>query len=112
MLERLPEFSQEDAASDALVGDWDYHKLLVKTASAEELSDPHLAPSALLYRLFNEGGVWVYDTQHIQDKCRCSRERISATLESLPAEELETLAIEGQISVICQFCSREELFIL
>ncbi len=113
MLERMPEAShaeaQESDESEEPQG-WDYHKLLIKTASEEELSDPHLAPSALLYRLFNEGGVWVYDTQPIKDQCRCSREKIEATLDTLAAEERKEMEEDGVISVTCQFCSREERF--
>ena len=36
--------------------------------------DPHLSPGALLYRLFNENGVWVSDEKEISSKCRCSRD--------------------------------------
>ncbi len=89
---------------------WEYQSLLVLTATDEELCDPYLAPGALLYRLFNEEGVWVYDTQPLQDRCRCSREKISHVLEQLPAAEVEELYENGVISVTCQFCSREERF--
>lgn len=110
MLERMPDTAHDEAEDEDASEGWEYHTLLVKTASEEELSDPHLAPSALLYRLFNEGGVWVYDTQPINDNCRCSRDKIAATLESLPDEEIAEMAEDGKISVTCQFCSREEIF--
>lgn len=115
MLERMPELAHEAAPGDGdeipEAQDWDYHRLLVGTLTDEELSDPHLAPSALLYRLFNEGGVWVYDTMPVVDRCRCSREKIAAVLARIPAEEVRSLADEaGQIATNCQFCNREERF--
>ncbi len=114
MLERMPELSvreREDSHSDTeITQDWDYQTLLVNTATEEELSDPHLAPSALLYRLFNEGGVWVYDTQPLRDACRCSREKVQAMLISMSEEERKSIAVDDTIAVTCQFCSREERF--
>lgn len=113
MLERMPEISHKETQQPTVSNthsDWDYHALLVKTATEEELSDPHLAPSALLYRLFNETGVWVYDTQPLQDVCRCSRQKIQATLDGIAESELRDMADDGVISVTCQFCSREEHF--
>ncbi len=113
MLERMPEMSQQESDNQKAEGtnsNWDYHALLVNTATEEELSDPHLAPSALLYRLFNETGVWVYDTQPLQDACRCSREKIQATLDGISNEELQDMSEDGVIRVTCQFCSREERF--
>lgn len=114
MLERMPEHGGTRATapiSDAHLHSWEYQSLLVRTASPRELLDPHLAPSALLYRLFNEGGVWVYDTKPIHDQCRCSREKVQHVLEQLGSGEVDSLFDEdGAIVVTCQFCSREERF--
>lgn len=91
---------------------WEYHSLLVRTATEEELSDPHLAPSALLYRLFNEGGVWVYDTSTVYACCRCSRQKYVDALYSLSAEELREIAEDGIITATCQFCNQSQSFTL
>jgi molecular chaperone Hsp33 len=120
MLERMPELAFEsdkvknaefqNDANDAQ--NWDYYKLLLATATKIELTDLYLAPSALLYRLFNEGGVWVYDTHKISKNCRCSREKILKILGSMPEAELVEMQVDGEISVVCQFCNKEELFTL
>ncbi len=113
MLERMPEeggIALAPAAEDEGIKGWDYNALLVDTAPRDELLDPHLAPSALLYRLFNEGGVWIHAPQKLMADCRCSRKKISAVLTSLGADALEDMATEGKISVTCQFCNKEELF--
>jgi molecular chaperone Hsp33 len=110
MLERMPDMAApENAETDGDLARWDYQSLLARTAREDELLDPHLAPSALLYRLFNEGGVWVYDTKPLKDQCRCSRSKIQDVLAHMPPEDVAALVDEaGVISVVCQFCSREE----
>jgi molecular chaperone Hsp33 len=115
MLERMPDMSFENAEFTHDTNDaqnWDYYKLLLATATKIELTDLYLAPSALLYRLFNEGGVWVYDTHKISKNCRCSREKIIKILGTMPEAELVEMQVDGAISVVCQFCNREELFTL
>ncbi len=118
MLERIPEEggTKPDKPAEAGTtdeeesGEWDYHSLLVDTATREELLDPHLAPSALLYRLFNEGGVWIHDPQPLQADCRCSREKITAVLGSMGEQDIEDMKVDGQITVTCQFCNKAEVF--
>lgn len=125
MLERMPEEGGKPLEPDlnggrvlraaavkpdeALHG-WEYNALLVETATEEELLDPHLAPSALLYRLFNEAGVWVHDTKPLSADCRCSREKIATVLQGMGKATIEEMKVDGVISVTCQFCNREERF--
>lgn len=99
------------AAEDGIKG-WHYNALLVDTATQEELLDPHLAPSALLYRLFNEGGVWIHHPQPLSADCRCSRQKIAGVLASLGADSLTDMVVDGAITVTCQFCNKEEIFAL
>jgi molecular chaperone Hsp33 len=110
MLERMPTIE----ASAQQIGDvdeaWAYNTLLISTATPQELTDVYLAPSAVLYRLFNEGGVWVYAPHTIMPVCRCSREKIESVLHTMPVGELQEMAEEGIISVVCQFCNQEEQF--
>lgn len=115
MLERMPEEGGIPSAKpisleeEGLRG-WEYNALLVDTATPDELLDPHLAPSALLYRLFNEGGVWIHETQSVFANCRCSRGKIAGVLASLGEEALEDMVVDGAITVTCQFCNKEEVF--
>ncbi len=90
---------------------WDYNVLLVNTTTPEELLDPHLAPSALLYRLFNEGGVWINDSHAISAGCRCSREKIAQVLSSMGEETIEEMKQDDVITVTCQFCNTTEVFV-
>lgn len=106
MVQRLPESIPEEATEDI----WDKTKLFLSTLKAEELIDPLLTPETLLYRLFHEDGVWVYDVRHLEHCCRCSRERAEGILKGLSAEERAELSENGQLVVTCQFCNKEEVF--
>lgn len=120
MLERMPELggkpvekidteAEEEEDDDDLKG-WAYNALLVDTATRDELLDPYLAPSALLYRLFNEGGVWIHDSQPVSADCRCSREKIATILTSMGNDAIDEMTVDGAITVTCEFCNREENF--
>lgn len=116
MLERLPEEGGINgkkvlSATERTEREhWAYHELLANTASEDELLDPHLAPSALLYRLFNENGVWVHEPKHLSPTCRCSREKITNILTSMQPDTLEEMTEDGTITVTCEFCNKEEVF--
>ena len=125
MLERMPEeggkpletefnggrvLRAKPVLPDETLHGWDYNALLVETATEDELLDPHLAPSALLYRLFNEAGVWVHDTKPVSVECRCSRDKIAGVLASLGEAAVEEMKEDGVIRVTCQFCNHEERF--
>jgi molecular chaperone Hsp33 len=87
--------------------DWLHAKALVQTATAAEICDPSLKPSAFLRRLFHEDGAWLYDPTALIAKCRCSRERIETVLEQFSAEEIKDMILDsGLIEVRCEFCNR------
>jgi len=71
-----------------------------------ELVDPALSSERLLYRLFHERGVKVFDAQPVHDACRCSQERIETMLRGFtPQERHDMVGDNGRIGVTCEFCS-------
>lgn len=84
---------------------WDEARSLVETIDTDELTDPQVAIERLLYRLFHERGVRVYEPQTVFDRCSCSREKIKGVLAGFTAEEIEASQEDGQIAVTCEFCS-------
>jgi molecular chaperone Hsp33 len=85
--------------------DWVRFGSLMQTVGADELLDPQLSAEDLLYRLFNEDGVRVFEPQQVSFKCRCSQERVDNVLSSYSAEELEDLRTpDGRIEAKCEFC--------
>lgn len=112
MVQRMPSEGGTHEGGTDLVGrdtsledDWLRTMALMQTCTAEELTDPDLPSDQLLFRLFHEEVVRVFDVQHFRHECRCSREKIEGVLVGLPKEELAAMAQEdGQITVTCSFC--------
>lgn len=111
MLQRLPpEAPGESPAFEAEEDGWRKALALMASATRSELLDPDLPPNDLLFRLFHEEGVRVFEPGDLRAGCRCSRERVEAVLRSLPAGEVETLVENGQITVTCEFCNAHYRF--
>ena len=69
--------------------------------------DPTVPPQTLLWRLFHEDGVRLFQPTRLKAFCRCSQERIMAVLKSFPqAERAEMVEDDGHIRVTCEYCSR------
>lgn len=79
---------------------------LVGTVEHTELLDPDVGSERLLFRLFNEHGVRVFEGTHVEDKCSCSEERIRGILDGFTAEEIVDSTEDGAIRVSCEFCSK------
>jgi molecular chaperone Hsp33 len=84
---------------------WTEVRALVDTIDDVELTDPSVSAETLLYRLFHERGVRVYDRQPVEERCRCSRERVDEMLRSFTREERRDMVVDGNIAVTCEFCS-------
>ncbi len=84
---------------------WSEAKALAGTAEDHELVDPTLSSERLLFRLFHERGVTVFEPQHLRDACRCSEERIAGMLRSFSrTERHDMIGADGRIGVTCEFC--------
>ncbi len=89
---------------------WTETKFLMKTIDDIELTDSTVEPEKLLFRLFNEHGVRVYDSQKVQDNCSCSEQKVTDMLEGLSADERQESVEQGDIHVKCEFCSQSYSF--
>lgn len=96
----------EGVADDA----WSEVRSLIATVAPDELFDPTVGSERLLYRLFHEHGVRVFDGVAIRDECSCSREKIRSILDGFSAEEIAASTEDGQIRVSCEFCSKDYVF--
>ena len=84
---------------------WTEVKALTQTIESAELTDPQVGTERLLYRLFHEHGVRVFQPTPIVDHCSCSREKVENVLKNFSAEELDSSIENGEITVKCEFCS-------
>jgi molecular chaperone Hsp33 len=106
ILQRIAAEGGHAAPTDVEEDDWRRLGAYLGTLGADELLDPTLPAETLLYRLFNEDGVRVFEAQPIVFQCRCSEDRVRNILKSYTAEELADLVTpEGRIEAKCEFCS-------
>lgn len=106
MLQALPQqlMSREENAER-----WETLVHLAETVKAEELLT--LAHRTLLYRLFHEESVRLFEPSALHFACGCSRERSANALVSLgPAEVAAMLDEQGVIQIDCQFCNQSYAF--
>ena len=90
---------------------WTEARSLAGTTEDHELLDPTLSSERLLFRLFHERGVRVFEPTPLADVCRCSADRIDAMLQSFSAAEREAMiGDDGMIGVTCEFCSVKRIF--
>jgi molecular chaperone Hsp33 len=80
------------------------------SCTSAELIDPSLHHNDLLYRLFNEDGVRVFDPTPLLMRCRCSRDRVENVLQSFPRSEIATMKIGDDVVVTCEFCNENYVF--
>ncbi|HHG89936.1 MAG TPA: Hsp33 family molecular chaperone [Devosia sp.] len=103
----LPGGDTEESASGFVEADnWVETKALFATLSDAELVDPDVSAERLLFRLFNEKGVRVFEPEQLEARCSCSAERTETMLnENFSDKERQEMAVDGQIEVVCEFCS-------
>lgn len=106
MLQVLP---RQVASSEKNADHWNTATQLANTVRSEELLQ--LEHPELLYRLFNEEEVRLFEPSAIRFECSCSRERSANALRSLGRAEVESLLAEQDlINIDCQFCNKSYNF--
>lgn len=89
--------------------DWERIEILADTLTANELLS--LDCEDVLYRLFNEEKIRLFEPAPITFACTCSVDKISTTLRALGREELESILLEREcIEVNCDFCNAQYRF--
>lgn len=86
---------------------WIEARSLVETVEDVELIDPGVSSERLLYRLFHERGVRVFEGQAVREVCRCSHDRIMGMMRRFsPEDRRDMVGDNGRIGITCEFCSR------
>ncbi|MEM0900213.1 MAG: Hsp33 family molecular chaperone [Pseudomonadota bacterium] len=89
---------------------WTEIMALVGTVDADELLDEKIGAERLLFRLFHERGVRVFDGTPVKQECSCSEEKVENVIRSMTKEERDEAVEDGRISVKCEFCSASYVF--
>ncbi|MGB5336891.1 MAG: Hsp33 family molecular chaperone HslO [Woeseiaceae bacterium] len=89
--------------------DWSRLHLLTETLRSRDFEGD--AGISLIGKLFAEDDVRVYSSRSVNFHCRCSQTKAEDVLKMLGEREArETLAAEGVIEIICEYCGRERRF--
>lgn len=88
---------------------WERIEALGATLTQSELLN--LPTEEILYRLFHEESVRLFDAEPVSFRCSCSREKIITMLRALGSDEAHDIVQEqGRISVDCDFCNQHYSF--
>jgi molecular chaperone Hsp33 len=90
---------------DAQAESWRTATALAATLKESELLDDTLQPDRLLFNLFGTEGVAADRNRALAYGCRCSRARLSGILETFPKDDLDHMAVGGDIVMTCEFCN-------
>jgi molecular chaperone Hsp33 len=107
------DFDNPETADPSFVENdkWTETRSHLTTVGDDELADPDLSAERLLFRLYNETGVRVFDPMPLEERCTCSAERIEAMLRhNFSAEDRAEMVVNGEIEVVCEFCSADYHF--
>ncbi|MFQ1686427.1 Hsp33 family molecular chaperone HslO [Aeromonas veronii] len=103
MLQELPAQSEDHS------NDFDHLIQLTSTIKDEELFG--LQAEEILYRLYHQDKVRVFDPQAVEFRCTCSRERCEGALLQIEKEEVMEMVQElGKIDMHCDYCGAQYQF--
>ena len=96
-------------AQDAGLDDFNHLTTLTETIKTEELLG--LPATEVLWRLYHQEEVTIYDPQTVIFKCTCSRERCGEVLSTLPEDEVnQILQEDGHIDMHCDYCGEHYVY--
>lgn len=88
---------------------WEHLTTLAQTVTGEELLN--LPARDVLYRLYHDEDIRVFEPQTPHFACTCSRERVAGMMKMIGREEVEGIVAErGKVDVGCEFCNASYSF--
>ena len=103
LLQRLPADGEQHDI------DFQHVKALAATVKEDELYT--LSSDELLYRLYHQETVRLFDVQEITYQCSCSKDRCLSSLASISPEEIVSLLNDhGTIDMHCEYCASDYIF--
>ncbi len=106
MVQRLPKARDGEQEEE----NWRRAVILMSSITNKELLDPSLSATKILYRLYHEDGIRLYEQGALRHECRCSEDRVSQTLRAFPRAEFDEMAEDGLITVTCEFCRTDYVY--
>lgn len=110
MIQHMPSAARAPATGEPAEEAFARCVQLLGTMAADELLDGTLADTTLLYRLYHEDGVRVFEPGALVPRCGCRPESIEAVLKTYAPEDLADMVEDGVIAVQCEFCKTKYRF--
>ena len=112
MLQHMPEDERNAQAGAGNIeeDDWRRAMILLDTCTDDELLAPDMHSNLLLMKLFHEEGVRVFEPQAVQKGCRCDSKKVERIILGMSQDDLDYMADGMEVSMRCEFCSREFVF--
>jgi len=101
----LPSGAEDEDNEEDHDDAWLEASALMDTVGDDELTDPQLNVERLLYRLFHEHGVRVFQGTSVLDKCTCSREKVVSLVRSFKDDPEKPVKQDESFTTVCEFCS-------
>jgi len=106
LLQEMPETEHETSSEEHT---WEHLVHLAETVTAQELLE--LPMTDVLYRLYHQEQVRLFEPEPVSFRCSCSRARVAESLRSLGQEEItELIEEQGVVSIDCGFCKQHYEF--
>lgn len=103
LLQALPHAAEESSLQRLDTDAWDRLVHLADTVKADELLA--LDSETVLFRLYHEEKIKVYEPTTLQFSCSCSKARVARAISQLGETEARSIVAEqGTIEADCQFC--------
>lgn len=91
------------------INDFEHLCQLTNTIKAEEIFT--LDAQTLLYRLYHQEKVMLFDPQVVTYQCSCSQEKCLSAISQIEASELNSILDEqGSVKMTCDYCLTDYVF--
>ncbi|WAJ69856.1 Hsp33 family molecular chaperone HslO [Catenovulum adriaticum] len=109
MLQTIPGNSTQTTNREQMSQELEHLAQLTATLSAKELFS--LDAQDVLYRLYHQEEVKLFEPANISFNCGCSKERSLNALASIEPQELQSIIEEqGKIEIKCEYCLNNYVF--
>lgn len=105
LIQLLPDGEDKQQQHD----DYEHLCQLTNTIKAEEILN--LPAQELLYRLYHQEQVRLFEPQQVSQSCGCSEQKCLTTIGQIKPTELKAIIEEqGAVRITCEFCQTEYAF--
>lgn len=100
---KSPHKTEEERAEE-----WNTDVILLSSLNDKEILDTVSSAERLLFTIYNEQDITVFNERPLSFGCRCSKERIKAVISSFPEKEINDIFKDGKgkTKITCEFCGK------